>query len=415
MSIKVWARNKETGEIQHINSIDKSYKGKMVCLDENCGEVLNICMGERKKPYFSHSKNSTCHGGGVETLLHLLSRQIISRCKYFVLPEESFIFRGKKLIFNNRRKVFITAVSSGEILEKGFKTGLKLSTTDGDSIYVEAGIRGMSATRRLAYDKHMAKVVEIDLRKFSTSEDINEDELSDYILGYDGIKTFACSPNINRYTKLVKSSLYMSNGDLVACPVRNYEGLVERNNCKKCPFYLYTKDGTMTCSGKECYSELSDFSIVDKDLRIDKYYEVLPDVKFVVDKYYKKYPLGYCKRCGHKLELGISDSNPVVRGISSIHWNNSYFVYLYCPSCRALEPILCPECGSKMRLCVNKRSGRVFLCCERYNKSSTEVYCNCSLTVFSSEPCNENFADELLDCESIQSFMKHGKSRGRKD
>lgn len=52
MSTKVWAVNKETDQVMNINQIDKSYKGKMVCLDENCGEELIICMGEKNKPYF---------------------------------------------------------------------------------------------------------------------------------------------------------------------------------------------------------------------------------------------------------------------------------------------------------------------------------------------------------------------------
>lgn len=415
MSIKVWAKNNETGEILHINSIDKSYKGKMVCLDENCGEVLHICMGEKKKPYFSHSRNKTCNGGGVETLLHLLSRQVIAKCKYFVVPEESIIFRGKKFLFNKRRKVFVSEVISGEVLEQGFKTGLKLVTVGEGVFYIEAGIRGISAARRAAYDRHDARVIEVDLRKFAGNENIDEDELRDYILGYDGIKTFVCSPNIHRISNMIQSSLYTSNGDIIACPVRNYEVLVDKVKCKKCPFYMYSREGVITCSGKGCYSDISDFSIPDRDIRVDKYLEVLPKASYVVDKYYEKYPLGYCKKCKHKLELAVSEHNPVIRGIRVISRNNSY-VYTYCPACRALEPILCPKCGGKMRLCVNSRSGRVFLCCEHYNKSATasEKTCYCSLTVFSGEPCSENFADELLNVGVLSDFLNGKKMPNRK-
>ena len=78
MSIRVWALNKETGEVMHINSVTKDMKGKMVCLDDNCGEELLICKGEVNKPYFSHKSNSSCHGGSTETLLHLLSKQILN-------------------------------------------------------------------------------------------------------------------------------------------------------------------------------------------------------------------------------------------------------------------------------------------------------------------------------------------------
>lgn len=402
MSIKVWARNKDTGEILHINSVDKSFKGKMVCLDDNCGEVLNICMGEKKKPYFSHSRNSTCSGGGVETLLHLLSKQILKACKTFVLPEEYFIFRGKKIVFNEAKKVFVSSVTSGEVLEQGFKTGFKLMTLGGKTYYIEPSLRGISATRRTAYAKHDLNVIEIDLRKFSDADNIDEEALREYICGGSGIKTFVCSKAINRLTKLVNDSEYTSNGELIACPARDYKAIVESKKCKTCPFYMYRKDKSIVCSGKGCYSSAVDFKINELELRREKYSNILPEPILVANKGVFEKPFGLCK-CGNYYDLVLTRSNTRISGLfvtDNEALRDKGYVYRHCKVCGSYSVMKCPRCGKYLTLKRNSHNGKIFLCCSDYD-------CKFTLTTFTQEPCGDNYADEITTIKSWDNLIKN--------
>lgn len=407
MSIKVWARNNETGEVMHVNSIDKSYKGKMVCLDEHCNEVLNICMGEKKKPYFSHSKNCSCNGGGVETLLHLLARQILSKCQRFILPEESIIFRGKKLIFNPKRTIIVREVILGELRENGFKTGIKLIDMLGEVYYIEASIRGVSASRKNAYSKHNANLIEVDLRKFSGNENFDEAELTEFICGEKGVKSFVCSPNIDRVENLIKKAEFTANGEYIACPARMYEQIVEKKKCSKCPFFMYSRDGVITCAGKGYFSEVVDFRIVDKELRFEKYVDVLPEPIWAVDKFAMLHPFGVCEKCNTPNEIAVSERNISIAGIIRLVRNDNSYAYIYCPACGNLQPITCPVCGEKMKVCVNKRTKSVFLSCDSYIRGGSG--CNTTLTLFTAEPCIKNYSDELLAVKSIQNFLKNFK------
>lgn len=401
MSIKVWAKNTDTGEVMHINSIDKTYKGKMVCLDENCGEILNICIGDKNKPYFSHSKNCTCNGGGVETLLHLLSKQILSKCKTFVLPEESIIFRGKTLVFNPRKTIMVRETSGGEVLEKGFKTGIKICDYVGGVYYIEPSVRGITSARRQAYRKHGANVIEIDLRKFAYNDNIDEPELREYICGDTGIKSFICSPNILRVSAMIHKAEFSASGDYICCPAYLYEGVVTKKGCQSCPFYMYTKDGVMTCSGNEYYSEVVDFRIDNKELRREKYSELIPKPVWLVDKKAMLKPFGVCEKCGRKKVICTSTkTGNSIDGIPEIYWSETHYAYIGCPACKTIKGIVCPRCGNRMTICKNNRTGTIFLVCD-------DVKCKTSITLYDSEPCNDNYSDELLTVGTLQNYLNN--------
>lgn len=401
MSIKVWALNKETGEVMHINSVTKDMKGKMVCLDDNCGEELLICKGEVNKPYFSHKSNSSCHGGSTETLLHLLSKQILKKCHTFTLPEESIIFRGKKIVFSAKRNILVREVALNVNLGGGLRAVAKLTDFSNDEYYIEPSVRGVPNSRVESFRKKDVNLIEIDLRKFAkVGDELDLDEFTHFICNGSGVKNFLCSKEINNIERMVKSSVHTSNGKYIACPAYDYEGIVDIKNCVNCPFYMYSVEDAITCSGKGCYSETADFQIVSFDRRKHKYAGRIPTPLWTLNRYVSLNPFGECSECGAERRLSMTSrqSSPIA-GINYIVRELPHYVYVECPKCHRLEPLFCPRCGRELRLHVNKtsqgyREGTVFVMCEGYSNKS-DSGCDFSLTLFDGVPCGINYAKEL--------------------
>lgn len=401
MSIRVWALNKETGEVMHINSVSKDMKGKMVCLDENCGEELLICKGAVNKPYFSHKSNTSCHGGSTETLLHMLSKQILKKCGTFTLPEESVIFRGKKIIFAAKRNILVREVELNVNLGSGLRAVAKLTDFSNEEFYIEPSVRGISNSRVEAFRKKDVNLVEIDLRKFAKiGEDLDIDELTHFICNGSGVKNFICSKSINDIERKVASSIYVSNGKYIACPAYDYEGIVDIKKCSTCPFYMYSVDSTITCSGKGCYSDSSDFQIQSTDRRRSKYENRIPKPLWSLNRYLGLQPFGECPDCGSEMRLSMtSKQSTPIAGINYIIRELPHCVYIECPNCHRLEPLFCPKCGRELRVHVNRtsqgyREGTVFIMCEGYSNKSN-ANCDFSLTLFDGVPCGKNYAREL--------------------
>lgn len=405
MSTKVWAVNKETDQVMNINQIDKSYKGKMVCLDENCGEELIICMGEKNKPYFSHKKNTECKGGSTETLLHRLGKQILMDCETFVLPDEYIIFRQKKVMFSKKHSIIIRDVIPSEKLENGFVTGIKLIAMNGEEYYVELCLRDSKTSRKKGYVKNKCKAIAIDLHQFTRDVDsIDFKELTKFITGGSGIKYYITSPSMASVEKEIENAMFCGNGEYIACPAYGYEDIVERCSCSSCPFFLYSSrdDKTIHCAGKGCYSQAVDFKSMEQyELRRDRYIDLVPKPVWGVDRFAYRHVIGVCDKCKGELELGIGRSAKSISGISRVV-NPTTFAYTVCKNCGRVEPIICPECGKPMELNKNRSTGRIFLGCSGYHDSDK---CRVSLTMFNGEPCEKNYATQLLNVGSLHNFI----------
>lgn len=401
LSIKVWALDKETGKVMHINSVTKDMKGRMICLDENCGEELLICKGTVNKPYFSHKSNSDCHGGSTETLLHMLSKQILKECETFTLPEESVIFRGKKIVFSSKRNILVREVALNVNLGNGLRAVAKLTDFSNDEYYIEPSVRGISTSRVEAFRRKDVNLIEIDLRKFAkVGEDLDLDEFTHFISNGSGVKNFLSSKEINNVERQVKESTYTSNGKFIACPAYDYEGIVDKRNCSSCPFYMYSVEDGITCTGKGCYSESSDFQILSFDRRRSKYEKQIPKPLWSINRYSRLTPFGVCPDCDTEMRLCMTarQSAPIA-GINYMIRELPHSVYIECPECHRLEPLLCPKCGKELKVHVNRtsqgyREGTVFIICDDYSNKS-DAKCDFSLTLFDGVPCGRNYAKEL--------------------
>jgi hypothetical protein len=80
----------ETGRIRHISEVNNGLNCKCICSERDCDIRLIAVNNKNNKRdhHFRHETETDCKGG-IETALHLLSKQIISESDYIQFPDET--------------------------------------------------------------------------------------------------------------------------------------------------------------------------------------------------------------------------------------------------------------------------------------------------------------------------------------
>lgn len=411
MSTKVWAFNSELNRIQHISEVDKSYQGKMLCLDDGCKAELLICIGSKNQPYFAHKSNTSCSGGTKEAVLKLLCTQVLMECKVFTLPDEFFIFRKQRVLLSSERSIAISEVSPFSIIEDNFKTGIVLKDFEGNIYYIEFTSGSVSNARLKQYIANNCTVVAVDLSKFSGSlDEANFETIKDFILGSSTAKAYITSPSLECISNKIKGSLYRSNGDKVLCPARCYEVVVESKKCSSCPYFdrYDTVDKSVVCYGKGCYSSAQDFNEqLRLDIRKERYSSKLPKPLWGINKESYTAYFGRCTECHGKYVIGQGSKGESFIGIYLVSDKQDKYVYKVCEDCGHTELVLCPSCHKPMVLRRNRRDGSIFMGCTGYSgiNYSRQYSCNTCISLFSDEPCCDNIHESIKAVGSLDLFL----------
>lgn len=422
MSTKVWAYNAELDKIQHISEIDKSYKGKMYCLDDNCKSELTICIGSKNQPYFAHKSSTSCKGTKTkEGILRLLCMQVLRECKKFTLPDEFVIFRNQRVLLSCERTILISEVLPFETLGSDFRTGVSLKDWEGNTVYVElVQSEGIASSRLKAYNSRGCTVVKIDLSKFRRNlDDVNFDDIREFVFGSSLAKSYIVSPSISKINEEIKRSLYKSNGEKILCPARSFEAVVESKKCQNCPYFdkYDSTDKSVICYGKGCYSSASDFGNTSRlDLRRERYSHKLPEPVWGVDKTTYMAYFGRCPECHGKYIIGQGTQGEKLYGLAVVEKENDKYVYKVCRDCGHYEKILCPSCHRPMVLRRNHRNGSIFAGCTGYSgRGIGERYsCNTCISLFEDEPCMDNIHEDIKLVGSLDLFLSEpSKARAR--
>jgi len=91
-----------TKEIFHISEVENGNKCNCVCI--SCGAQLTAKQGKIKIHHFAHRKETNCVGSH-ETLLHLLTKEVIQEQKSIYLPKLK-IESNKLTHIHIKRKIF---------------------------------------------------------------------------------------------------------------------------------------------------------------------------------------------------------------------------------------------------------------------------------------------------------------------
>lgn len=206
-----YAINNIDNKVYHINdSIVTKHSDNFSCPE--CGKKLIVKKGNIKEHHFAHDKNSECSNPKEETLLHLLSKEIVENSQVIFIPDGTF-FKGSQYNY--------TKVNSEETIEN-IKPDIILEDELKNKLIIEIYV-----THKIDDDKldKMKKIniptIEIDLSKFQREFDY--DELKSFILNDKSSKKWIIMPD----EKLFKD--FVCN--IPCCPSKNSANYCE--DCKK--------------------------------------------------------------------------------------------------------------------------------------------------------------------------------------
>lgn len=91
MALKIpFGYSRSQKQVYHIHQLDKSYRGSKDFFCVGCNELLTVAFGDIVPPYFKHKPGGGC-GGGIETALHVIGKQIITKNKNIYVSNIGYI------------------------------------------------------------------------------------------------------------------------------------------------------------------------------------------------------------------------------------------------------------------------------------------------------------------------------------
>lgn len=403
-AVKKWAVDSEISRVVSVDSLNaddrKKFKDRYVCCE--CGEPLVPHLGLKNDWYFSHKSDTKCKGGSSETVLHRLFKEIMLESNYCVVPD------GRVVVGNG----FSIKVSKGFELRytlvnmcvernfKGFRPDVAI-LHEGVWYMFEGYVSHKVDAKKLKklrdFDSPYV-LIEVNLRRFAKDLDgIDLDKLKAAIVDESDCKVVISSTKGNKLLakdkaarRKLEKGMFVCHGDIQG------RALVTVKQCRKCPYYA--KGGY--CFGLGGYKTAKDFQS-DEPIMVEP--DDLPEPLCRVQYNFERHIFGRCS-CGGTYEMTYGKNAPhKIVGLRSCNADDGN-AHLVCKVCGRTESIRCPKCGkADMLLFRNNKNGRVFLSCSNYD------VCGMSLTLWDSEPAEDNYADELLAVEGLDNFRKWAK------
>lgn len=158
----------KTGLIKHISEVENGLKCECICAEKGCEVRLIAVNNENNKRdhHFRHEVETDCKGG-IETALHLLSKQIISESNYIHVSE---------------KEVFNFSSSKEEVILDGYQPDVIVKDDNlGEEWLIEVAVTSFVKHDKLEKIKRdNFNCIEIDLREIDRA--ITPDDLKPILL-----------------------------------------------------------------------------------------------------------------------------------------------------------------------------------------------------------------------------------------
>lgn len=260
----------KNNEIVSINDVDKGLKCGCIC--QACGEKLVARKGKIKTPHFAHYSGSECEYA-YESILHLMSKEILASTKEFVIPAVYIEFPGsykQKELISEATKITIDKVE----LEKRFDNVVPdiVVYSHGKSLFIEIFV-----THKIDDNKHSKlrekniSTIEIDLSKIDrqiTYEELKRILISDCSEKRWVFNAFA-NNKLKKYLSVSEKYMIIRRGfasHIDNCPInrriwkgRSYANMID--DCLSCSYCISIEGSYVYCSGAKRISSLTDFGI----------------------------------------------------------------------------------------------------------------------------------------------------------
>jgi hypothetical protein len=232
----------------HISDVERGLACGCVCY--KCQGKLVAKKGLKRAYHFAHdSKNKTCKGS-LESVLHLVSKNIIDKHRRIIVPEIT-------LEFNSKRKPLIIAEQSTYTIDKTYienkqgeiRPDLRLEI-GGKNLIVEIFVTHKVDSSKLEKIKKMGiSAIEIDLSK--ESRDISMPMLTRLVIDEAKNKRWINSERANRVYEILMENTIRKEvfheygiGKLRQCPKKTHNRSIQNHNnvdlheCITCQYCL---------------------------------------------------------------------------------------------------------------------------------------------------------------------------------
>lgn len=233
----IYAKN-SAGKLVHVKSVPNG--NGCGCFCPECNKPL--CAkneGIYREPHFAHIKDSDCDedvkcAGGVETVLHLMAKEVIKEIKQIRLPKELDSDSSDLLVFDRI-----------DIEVKDVNTGRKpdaIGYYEGGCVWIEfKKWHGVDGSKRNDIYSSNVDCVEVDLKDLQQ----NIDEIKRFLVESDKNRVWHNNDNyykwvINQEKKKGKNLEVVTLNDCKNCDVYKTD---YRDKCLKCRFKSYKNKG----------------------------------------------------------------------------------------------------------------------------------------------------------------------------
>lgn len=288
MSIKIPYGLKE-GKLVHISAVDSGLHKDITCICSSCNITLIARKGKKMKHHFAHTAECLSPDTALESLLHLLVKEVLEEGKTLKLPN-----KNKYAIFLDDK--FPTCKFDSVNLEK------KISL-EGSSRYIVADVVGYKNDYPLIIEVFVTHkvnkqkkdlireinipAIEIDFSGFTY--DTTKEEIEKVLADASGSKWIYYPIRqqlIDLYSIVFKEEELINKS---ACPIYRKEEVVDSRNerytdCSSCPMKIFIKSNDkVLCSGGTPFYTREDFERFISEEELSKIIESI-QVNNVIDR-----------------------------------------------------------------------------------------------------------------------------------
>lgn len=250
-------------ELKHISQVDSGIKCECIC--PACGITLVAKKGQIKEHHFAHYDSESCEYA-VETALHLLAKEILSKAKYINLPKVVYFTPGYysyEIFPANTYQIDSVCVEKrlGNIIPD------LIITSGGRKLLIEISVTNKIDDLKLREIKALGiSAIEIELG--CVPYDLNYDSVRELIINGAENKEWIYNASIEALYQKIISRCVKKNivkgrrttpglmGLVSKCPkdktrYRSFRYTTVHEGCDACQYFIHRTDAHLFCCGHD--------------------------------------------------------------------------------------------------------------------------------------------------------------------
>ena len=197
----------QNGELTHVSKVSRDDRSGYLC--PQCGQRVVPRLGLERRHHFAHLTDTDCHGA-LETALHLVAKEILSRSEVFMVPDAVLEWNGHRHVVSKAQYIRYSDVHTEKSLGGIRPDAALIRPGKPNPLLVEVLVTHKADEVKLRRLKAMGyPCVEVDVSS-ALSDNSFDPELLEQILLHDAsplLKRWICIPGEDRYVALLKEQV----------------------------------------------------------------------------------------------------------------------------------------------------------------------------------------------------------------